>query len=153
MTSQPSSNGSRRRRYSKAEKATAVIAAEVATASAASEQLGIPRKTLTYWLDDPRYAELRQKTREEAAAGFSVIMYRVQDRLIELIPEMEPRDLSILLGIAAEKAQLLGGGPTSRTETRSVTDGLDDHEHAILRDILDAAIAESAETVASGDPV
>ena len=144
MTSQSSSNGSRRRRYTKAEKVTAIVAALASTPGTAAEQLGIPDQTLRYWLDQPQYAELRNKTREEAAAGFSVIMYRVQERLIELIPEMEPRDLSILLGISAEKAQLLGGGPTARTETRALTDDLSDHESAILRELLHSAIEEAA---------
>ena len=138
------------RRYTKAEKATAVIAAEMSTVTAAAEQTGIPASTLRYWLDSPDFAELRVKTREEAAAGFSVIMHLAQARLVELIPTMEPRDLTILLGVAAEKAQLLGGGPTSRTETRTLTDDLDDHEHALLRDIIDGAIAEAAAAAPPG---
>ena len=126
-----------RRRYTKAEKATVVIAAEMSTAAAASQASGVPESTVRYWLDDPKYAELRVKTREEAAAGFSVLMYMAQERLRELIPTMEPRDLTILLGVSAEKAQLLGGGPTSRTETRTLVDDLDDDEKRRLRDWID----------------
>jgi transposase-like protein len=126
-----------RRRYTKAEKATVVIAAEMSTAAAASQASGVPESTVRYWLDNPKYAELRVKTREEAAAGFSVLMYMAQERLRELIPTMEPRDLTILLGVSAEKAQLLGGGPTSRTETRTLADDLDDDEKRRLRDWID----------------
>jgi transposase-like protein len=126
-----------RRRYTKAEKATAIIAAELVNVTAASEQTGVPMRTLRYWLDDPKYADLRNKTREEAAAGFSVLVHMAQARLTELVPEMEPRDLTILLGVAAEKAQLFGGGPTSRTETRTLVDDLDDDEKRRLRDWID----------------
>ena len=45
--------------------------------------------------------------------------------------------LPILLGVSAEKAQLLGGGPTSRTETRTLVDDLDDDEKRRLRDWID----------------
>lgn len=127
-----------RRRYTKAEKATVVIAAELSTAAAASQATGVPESTVRYWLDNPKYAELRVKTREEAAAGFSVLMYMAQERLRELIPTMEPRDLTILLGVSAEKSQLLGGGPTSRTETRALSDDFDDDEKQRLRDWIDA---------------
>jgi len=139
-----------RRRYTKAEKATAVIAAELSTAQAASEALHIPETTLRYWVAQPKYAELRAKTREEAASGFSVIVYLAQERLIELIPDMEPRDLTILLGVAAEKAQLLGGGPTSRTETRTLSDDFDDDEKQRLRDWIDALPTTAG--VPEGDP-
>ena len=139
-----------RRRYTKAEKATAVIAAELVNATAASEQTGVPMRTLRYWLDDPRYADLRQKTREEAAAGFSVLVHMAQARLTELVPEMEPRDLTILLGVAAEKAQLFGGGPTSRTETRTLSDDFDDDEKQRLRDWIDAL--PTTDSVPAGDP-
>ena len=127
-----------RRRYTKAEKATVVIAAEMSTAAAASQASGVPESTVRYWLDNPKFAELRVKTREEAAAGFSVLMHMAQEQLQKLIPTMEPRDLTILLGVSAEKAQLLGGGPTSRTETRALSDDFDDDEKQRLRDWIDA---------------
>lgn len=133
-----------RRRYTKAEKATAVIAAEMATVAAASQATGIPETTIRYWCDSPKYAELRAKTRAEAAEGFSVLMHLAMDRLSELVPEMEPRDLTILLGVAAEKSQLLSGGPTNRTETRSLADDLDDDEKQRLRDWIDSLPAAAA---------
>jgi transposase-like protein len=140
----------KRRRYTKAEKATVVIAAEMSTAAAAADATGVPESTIRYWLDNPKFAELRVKTREEAAAGFSVLMHMAQKRLQELIPDMEPRDLTILLGVSAEKAQLLGGGPTSRTETRALTDDFDDDEKKRLRDWIDAL--PSTADVPEGDP-
>jgi len=140
-----------RRRYTKAEKATAVIAAEMATVAAASEATGIPESSIRYWCDSPKYAELRAKTREEAADGFSVLMHLAMQRLSELVPQMEPRDLTILLGVSAEKSQLLSGGPTNRTETRSLADDLDDNEKRRLRDWIDSLPSEPAAT--EGAPV
>jgi hypothetical protein len=43
------------------------------------------------------------------------------ERLIELMPEMSPRDLAIAYGITVEKAQLLAGEPTSITLTQEDT--------------------------------
>jgi transposase-like protein len=127
-----------RRRYTKAEKATAVIAAEMSTVAAAAQANGVPESTLRYWMDDPKFADLRAKTREEAATGFRVLMHAAQARLFDLIPTMEARDLTILLGVAADKGQLLSGEATSRTETRSVTDDLPDDEKRRLRDWIDS---------------
>ena len=132
------SRPAKNRRYTKAEKATAVIAAELSTVAAAAEQQGIPESTLHYWVDSPEFAELRIKTREEHAEGFRVIGLLAMAQLRKLIPEMEPRDLTILLGVAAEKAQLLSGGPTARTETRSLGDDLSDDEKQRLREWVDS---------------
>lgn len=136
------------RRYSKADKATAVIAAEMSTVAAASEATGIPESTIRYWADHPKFAALRAKTRDEAAEGFSLLMHLAMSRLSDLIPVMEPRDLTILLGVSAEKAQLLAGAPTSRTETRSLADDLSDTEKQRLRDWIDGLPAEEPAPVA-----
>ena len=130
-----------RRRYTKRQKAAAVVTAELSSTMAAAEAHHIPESTLRYWLDDPQFANLRAKTREDAAEGFDVLMHMAQGRLRELIPTMEARDLTILLGVATEKAQLLSGQPTSRSETRALTDGLDDHEKAALRKVVDDVLA------------
>lgn len=126
-----------RRRYTRSQKATAVIAAEMATVAAAAEQTGIPESSIRYWLDDPKFAELRAKTREEAAEGFGVLIHMTQERLRELIPTMEARDLITLAGVATDKAQLLSGQATQRTESRELVDELDDHEREALRKAID----------------
>ena len=131
------------RRYTKADKATAVIAAEMSSVAAAAQQLDIAESTLRYWVEDPKFAELRAKTREEGAAGWTVLMHVAQGRLYKLIETMEARDLTILAGVAAEKSQLLSGGPTSRTETRSLADDLSDDEKQRLRDWIDSLPADS----------
>ena len=65
--------GQTRRRYTKAEKAAAIVAAEASNTLAASEQTGIPRKTIEYWLDNPEFAKLRQNAREAIAEEAQVV--------------------------------------------------------------------------------
>lgn len=132
-----------RRKYTRRQKAAAVVAASVDSVTAASEATGIPESTIRYWRDSPRFAELRAKTREDEAAGFKVLIHMAQARLAELIPSMEARDLVILAGVATDKAQLLSGQATGRTETRNLTDALDDHEKELLRDVIDKAAEEA----------
>jgi hypothetical protein len=144
-----------RRRYTKREKASAVATALASSAQAAAEQTGVPRTTINYWLLDPEFVELRQKTREEMAEGSLVLANLAQAALVAKIQsfQVEPKDLAVIYGIAIDKAQLLSGAATTRTETRALSDGLDDHEKQTLRDVIDGALAESAEAGAGSDPV
>lgn len=117
-----------RRRYTKRQKATAVIAAEMASVAAASEQTGIPERTIRHWQDNPELAKLAAKTRDEMADGFRVLTQIAVERLIELVPTMEARDLTILAGVAVDKGQLLTGEATHRTEHRELLADFDDGE-------------------------
>lgn len=124
------------RRYTRRQKATAVMAATLTSSVEASETTGIPRKTIAYWLDDPEFAALRQKTRTEMAEGFTVLAQLAQARLRELLPVMEPRDLVILLGVSTDKGQLLSGQATDRTEHRELLNDFDDHEREQMTEWL-----------------
>lgn len=126
-----------RRRYTKRQKAAAVVNAELSSTMAAAVATGIPRTTIAYWLDRPEFVGLRQKTRDEMAAGFKVLAHEAQDRLQALIPSMEPKDLITLLGVATDKAQLLDGQATARTERRDLADEFNDHERQALRKAID----------------
>ncbi len=130
-----------RRRYTKRQKAAAVVNAELSSTMAAAEKTGIPESTIRYWLDDPRFASLRAKTREENVAGFSVLMQMAQARLEALIPTMEARDLITLMGVSTDKSQLLSGAATARSEHRDLTDTLDDGEREALRKAIDRELA------------
>lgn len=133
------------RRYTKRQKATTVIAAEMSTVAAAAEAHGIPRTTLIHWMDDPEMVELRQKTRDERAQAASAMSMLVLSEIKRRLPEFEPRDLSSLYGILTEKGQLLGGEATSRTENlRLITGGLADEERTKLRDFIDSLPSELA---------
>jgi hypothetical protein len=117
-----------RRRYTKRQKAVAVTAAIASSTMAASEQTGIPRKTIAYWMDAPEFAALRQKTRDDLARGFELLAHRSQEVLMSKVADMEPRDLTVLLGVATDKSQLLAGHATERVESKDITDVFDDHE-------------------------
>lgn len=134
----------RHRRYTKRQKATAVITAEMTNVQAAAESLGIPRTTIDYWLERPEFVELRSKSREQLAEGSIVLANLAQAELQRkvLAGEVEPRDLAVIYGIAIDKGQLLSGQVTSRHE--NVTGGMDDHERAALRVVLLEAVKEPA---------
>lgn len=140
------------RRYTKAQKASAVAAAVASSTLAASEASGIPRTTIAYWLESPEFGELRQKTREQIAQGSMVVAQMAQSELIRKLQagEVEPRDLAVIFGIAIDKAQLLSGQATSRSENRTISDGLDDHEKQQLRDALDRLLGAPAQDDADG---
>jgi transposase-like protein len=132
-----------RRRYTRKQKANVVMAAAASSTLAAAEQAGIPESTVRYWLEKPEFASLRDKTRDEAADGWKVVLHLAQERIVELIPEMDPEEIMVLAGIATDKSQLLSGGPTSREA--KVTEGWDDHERLALRDAIRQEIARRAE--------
>ena len=136
-----------RRRYTRKTKAMAVMAAAVTSVAAAAQEAGIPERTVGYWFDSPEFAELRAKTREDLAAESMAMAHRVLSEITRRLPEFEPRDLSVLYGILTDKGQLLAGHATSRTETKALTDEMNDHERQQLRDLLTAAIAETTDAV------
>lgn len=127
-----------RRRYTKRQKVTAVIAAEMTTVAAAAEQAGIPERTVGYWFDSPDFADVRAKTREDLAAESMGMAHTVLGQIKKRLDEFEPRDLSILYGILTDKGQLLSGGATSRAETRDLTEAMNDHEKTQLREAIEA---------------
>lgn len=142
-----------RRRYTKPEKLAVIADAEVIGGDEAARKHHVPRSTLQYWLDDPQFAELRSKTREEMRDGFRVLVHKAQERLTQLVPTMEPRDLTVLLGVATDKNLLMSGDATSRTESTSITHGLPSDVQRRLRDRLARSVrGESDAPRADGDP-
>jgi hypothetical protein len=119
-----------RRRYTKRQKLTAVVAADATSKLAAAEATGIPRSTLSYWMDKPEFVALRQNAREAMAKEAEVVARLAWQKLGQALVEgrLEPRDLIIAAGMATDKTQLLGGGATARVESRDLTDVFDDHE-------------------------
>jgi len=124
-------------------KLAAVMAAEMSGVVEAAKQTGIPATTIEYWLHKPEFAAIRTKTREDLAEEYKVAAHVTIARLIELAPIMEPRDVIFAAEKSATILALLRGEATSRTETRTLTDGLDDHEKAALRAIIDEVVAAS----------
>jgi hypothetical protein len=134
-----------RRRYTKREKATAVTAALASSVTAAAEQTGIPATTIDYWMDRPEFVKLREKTRDDLITEMGVLTHLFVAKIMERIDEFKPQDLLVGLGISTDKGQLLTGAATSRTETKALSDGLNDHEKRQLRNGLDRLLSEPAE--------
>lgn len=130
-----------RRTYTKRQKVTAVVAAELSTQTAAAGTTGIPLTTINAWMQEPWAVELRNKTREDLAEESRVLAHKVLAQIAKRLDDFGPRDLPILYGVLVDKGQLLAGQPTGRTE-HLVTEGMDDHEKEALREFLRKAIAE-----------
>lgn len=130
------------RRYTRKDKVAAVTAAAASSVLAAAEASGIPPTTIDYWMHQPEFVKLRDRTREELADEFKVLAHAATQRLIALMPTMDARDLTVLASMSVDKAQLLKGEATQRTETRDITADLDDHERAALREAIQQELAK-----------
>lgn len=120
-----------RRRYTATQKAEAVAAATLTSAQAAAESTGIPRTTLTQWLDRPEYVALRQKTRDDVADRmWAVIQVGVEEVVKGLVGDAPLRDKAVALGVIYDKHALLTGGATARSENRDITGSLADADIA-----------------------
>lgn len=121
-------------------KLSAVLAGDMVGVVAASKQTGIPESTIRYWRDKPEFAEIRARTREDLADEVKAVAHLAWQRIAETMATMEPRDAIFAADKATTLMQLLSGAATSRVESVSVTDGLDDHEKAALRRVIDQVI-------------
>ena len=142
-----------RRRYSAKQRAEAVGIAVVAGQTAASEQTGIPKQTIDYWVSKPEFGHLRTRAQEEFAGDLYVGMQVGVVALTQGLQDAEVplRDKASAFVALADRYALLTGQATARTESRSLTEGWNDHERTKLRDILDGALA-AATSPAEGDP-
>lgn len=150
MADSPSTGGrpvAKRRKYTRRQKAAAVIAAEMSTVASASAQMGIPERTVGYWFDSPAFAELRAKTREDLAAESMALAHKALQVIDSKLDSFEPRDLSVLYGILTDKGQLLSGAATSRTEHRELLADFDDHERDAVADWLRELARQRLEAV------
>lgn len=129
----------KRRSYTRRQKLAAVMAVEMAGVVQAEKQTGIPESTIRYWLDDPEFAAIRAKTREDLAEEVKVAAHLAWKRVIATVGTMEPRDALFAAEKASTILQLLSGHATSRSETRDLTSGLDDHEWDALTALLHEA--------------
>lgn len=124
------------RRYTKRAKIAAVVAAELSSNLAVQDATGISEANIRRWRDDPELAKYIDKTREELADGTQMLAHRALERISATLEDFEPRDLVTLFGVMVDKAQLLSGGATARTESRDITGTLSD---ADVRDAIQAA--------------
>lgn len=130
------------RRRPKADKLAAVLAADMTGVVAASEATGIPESTIRYWMEKPEFAAYRAKAREDLKDEITVVAHLAWQRVAEGLASgaMEPRDALFAAEKATTQYLLMSGEATGRLEHKTLTEGLDDHERAALRDIIDAAL-------------
>ena len=142
-----------RKHRSKAEKLSAVLAAEMTGVVAAEKSTGIPESTIRYWMEQPEYAEYRAKAREDLREEITVVAHLAWQRVAEGLKanDFEPRDVLFAAERATTQYLLMSGEATSRTETRSVTDDLGDDEKERLRNWIDSLPA--TDLVPASDPV
>src|SRR3990167_922087 len=69
-----------------------------------------------------------------------------------IAPAAAVQNYATSVGILIDKYRLEMGEATDRMEHKTLTEGMDDHERATLRSVLDAAL-QAADSVAEGDPV
>lgn len=134
-----------------AERARAVGIALVDGAQAASDATGIPRTTILQWTQLPEYDDLRRKTPDAVSDMlWAAVQIGVDQVAIGLLGDAPLRDKAVALGILYDKHALLSGGVTDRTETRSLSDVLNDHERATLRSVITGELADRE--APGGDP-
>jgi len=114
------------RRYTKRQKIAAVVTAELSSNLAAERSTGISEANIRRWRDDPTLAKYIDQTREELSEGSVLLAHRALELISRRMDEFEPRDLTILFGVMVDKAQLLSGGATARTELRDISGSLTD---------------------------
>lgn len=133
-----------RRRYTAKERAAAVGVAVVDGVTEAERKTGIPKETIHYWSKQPRFAHLRTTAQEEVAADFWIGIQIALDEVVKGVQGDAPlHHKADALRTLAERYALLTGAATARTEMIAVTDGLDDHEKAALRKVIDDVIEAS----------
>lgn len=131
-----------RRRYTARERAKAVGIATVDGVTAAERVTGIPKTTIDYWLDKPEFVHLRTTARETVVQQLWVgVQVGVEELTKGLRSEAPVHQKAAAFEALAERYALLNGEPTSRTESRALTAGLDDHEREQLRAVLREAVA------------
>jgi hypothetical protein len=106
-------------------------------AAEASRQTGIPENTIRGWLDSPEFAELRTRKTEAVAEEWWGGVQKAFRRTVELLERTDdPVKAATAGAIMFDKLALTRGQATSRTETRALSDELDDHERAFLKQII-----------------
>jgi hypothetical protein len=96
-------------------------------------------------------AQLRAEKHDDVAADVWAAFQKGVRRISELLDTAEDlAKVAIATGVLYDKMALMTGGPTSRSETRSVTDGLSDEQKQRARNWIDSLPAASVS--AEGDP-
>ena len=138
-----------RTRRTATEKAHAVGVALAVGVSEAERRTGIPKNSIQHWVTRPEFVQLRTSARamvlEQWWAG-------IQEGAVSLMADMTGtaplRDKAAAFSALVDRYALLAGEATSRTESKTLTDDLDDTEKQRLRDWIDGLAAATSPEVA-----
>ena len=132
--------GAKRRRYTRRQKLSAVLAADMTGVIATEEATGIPESTIRYWMEQPEFAAYRAKAREDLKDEITVVAHLAWQRVAEGLHKnlLEPRDALFAAEKATSQYLLMSGEATGRLETRDLTDDITDDERARLRDWINS---------------
>ena len=123
------------------ERARAVGIAVLTGASEAARQTGIPERTIAQWVESDEFAKLRERKKDEVAEEWWAGVQTAARSIIKDIDSASVRDRAVAFGILVEKMLLVRGEATARTESRSLTDDLPDHESEVLGEVVRAELA------------
>lgn len=126
------------------DKAAAVALGNAIGDTRAAEQLGVSERSIRNWRKVPAIVELAVPAGPSLAEGAKELATLALHQLIEQVKagKVKGKNLAVLFGISTEKALLLAGHPTQRTEVQQRTwlDELDERERRALRDAIDAEL-------------
>lgn len=136
-----------RRRYSRKQRAEAVGLSVVAGRAEAVRRTGIPESTLRYWEEDPEFAELRARKKDDVALEVWAAFQTGVRRIVELVPLTDDMTkVATATGILFDKYALMTGHATERTESRDLTATFDDGEREAMERFLHDLAQEHAHT-------
>jgi hypothetical protein len=142
-------------RYTREEKAEAVTEAVRTSIVATAQRRGIPERTVGYWFHASEFADLRDKTRDELAGGALLGAHMALSEILDRIRsgKIDSKSLVTAFGVFVDKAQLLTGMATARTESRDITGTLSDSDLvAALREADAITGGAGAASAPSGEP-
>lgn len=107
-------------KYTDAQRAAALAAltANGGNLKRTSDELGIPRATLTGWTKNPALTELRHENEASLTEELERVAYALVRAIPDKIHEASLNHVSVSLGIAIDKLRLLRGEATEVTEVR-----------------------------------
>jgi hypothetical protein len=137
-----------------ADKAKAVGIAMLEGVTESERQTGIPHRTISDWMERPEFAEFRLRAREQVAEDVKTAFLVGLARSMELMrTDTDLRAVGDITDKLGNRWALMTGEATIRTESRTLTEGLDDHERLTLRNAIDAWTSGGPSSPpVSGDP-
>lgn len=128
-----------------AERAKVVGLASVRGVRAASRETGVPVSTVSNWMHDPAFEQLRTRKKEEVAAEVWAAFQTGVQRVVELIPHTDDAlKVATASGILFDKYALMTGQATERHENREILHDFGDGEKEALEGWLHDIAKEQA---------